>query len=77
VNTILLPKLTPLMQDHSHPNLEINTNYDLVDIVEQRYDAGVRLVEQVNKDMIAMRIGRTSAWLWSVRPRISLRARYH
>jgi len=32
-------------------------DYRLTDIVAQRYDAGVRLGEQVAKDMIAVRIG--------------------
>jgi DNA-binding transcriptional LysR family regulator len=33
------------------------TDYGLTDIVAERYDAGVRLGEQVAKDMIAVRIG--------------------
>jgi DNA-binding transcriptional LysR family regulator len=56
-NTILLPKLTPLMLEYPDIKIEINTNYGLVDIVAERFDAGVRLSERVDKDMIAMRIG--------------------
>jgi DNA-binding transcriptional LysR family regulator len=56
-DTILLPKLAPLLQEYPDLKVEINTNYELVDIVEQRYDAGVRLGEQVAKDMIATRVG--------------------
>jgi DNA-binding transcriptional LysR family regulator len=37
--------------------VEITTDYGLTDIVAERYDAGVRLGEQVAKDMIAVRIG--------------------
>ena len=37
--------------------MEVIIDYGLTDIVAQRYDAGVRLGEQVAKDMIAMRIG--------------------
>jgi DNA-binding transcriptional LysR family regulator len=37
--------------------VEITNDYGLTDIVAQRYDAGVRLGEQVDKDMIAVRIG--------------------
>jgi DNA-binding transcriptional LysR family regulator len=56
-DTILLPKLARLLPDYPDVNVEIDTDYQLVDIVEQRYDAGVRLGEQVEKDMIAVRIG--------------------
>jgi DNA-binding transcriptional LysR family regulator len=56
-DTIILPKLARLLRDYPEVKLEINTDYQLVDIVEQRYDAGVRLGEQVEKDMIAVRIG--------------------
>jgi DNA-binding transcriptional LysR family regulator len=56
-DTILLPKLAPLLREYPDLNLEIDTNYGMVDIVENRFDAGVRLGEQVAKDMIAMRIG--------------------
>ena len=37
--------------------MELNLDYGLTDIVAERYDAGVRLGEQVAKDMIAARIG--------------------
>lgn len=56
-DTILLPKLMPLLRDYPDLNLEIDTNYGMVDIVEHRFDAGVRLGEQVARDMIAMRVG--------------------
>lgn len=36
--------------------VEININYGLIDIVAERFDAGVRLGDQVAKDMIAVRI---------------------
>ena len=38
-------------------NIEIDNDYRLVDIVAARFDAGVRLGEQVAQDMIALRIG--------------------
>ena len=37
--------------------VEVIVDYGLTDIVAERYDAGVRLGEQVAKDMIAVRIG--------------------
>jgi DNA-binding transcriptional LysR family regulator len=56
-DTILLPKLARLLRDHPDIKVEIVVDYGLIDIVAQRYDAGVRHGEQVAKDMIAVRIG--------------------
>ncbi|MCU1724760.1 LysR family transcriptional regulator [Pseudomonas sp. 5P_5.1_Bac1] len=55
--TILAPAVSRLLLDYPEVRVEINNDYGLVDIVEQRYDAGIRLGEQVAKDMIGMRIG--------------------
>lgn len=55
--TILAPAVSRLMLDYPEVRVEINNDYGLVDIVEQRYDAGIRLGEQVAKDMIGVRIG--------------------
>ncbi len=55
--TILWPALAPLLRGYPDVNVEIITDYRLIDIVAERYDAGVRLGEQVDKDMIAVRIG--------------------
>lgn len=55
--TILVPKLAPLLRKHPDIEVEITIDYGLTDIVAQRYDAGVRSGEQVAKDMIAVRIG--------------------
>jgi len=55
--TILVPAVSKLMLDYPEIAVEINNDYGLIDIVEQRYDAGIRLGEQVAKDMIGVRIG--------------------
>jgi DNA-binding transcriptional LysR family regulator len=55
--TILWPKLQPLLRKYPELKLEITVDYGLANIVADRYDAGVRLGEQVAKDMIAARIG--------------------
>jgi DNA-binding transcriptional LysR family regulator len=55
--TILVPKLAPLLRDYPDIKVEIIIDYGLTDIVAQQYDAGVRSGEQVAKDMIAVRIG--------------------
>jgi len=56
-DTVLWPRLAKLLREHPDIKLEIATDYGLTDIVAERYDAGVRLGEQVAKDMIAVRIG--------------------
>jgi DNA-binding transcriptional LysR family regulator len=55
--TILWPKLQPLLRKHPDVKLELIVDYALTNIVADRFDAGVRLGEQVAKDMFAVRIG--------------------
>jgi DNA-binding transcriptional LysR family regulator len=55
-DTVLLPKLAKLLPQYKDIKVEIVTDSGLTDIVAQRFDAGVRLGEQVAKDMIAVRI---------------------
>ena len=54
---ILWPALAKFLPKYPDIKVEINVDYGLTDIVAERYDAGVRLGEQVAKDMIAVRIG--------------------
>ena len=56
-DTILWPKIMPLLRRYPDIKVEIINDYGLTDIVAQRYDAGVRSGEQVAKGMIAVRIG--------------------
>lgn len=55
--TILWPKLAKFLPKYPDIKVEIVVDNGLADIVAQRYDAGVRLGEQVAKDMIAVRLG--------------------
>src|SRR2546428_1325806 len=55
-NTVLWPKLAAFLPGYPDIKIEIIVNYGLIDIVAERYDAGVRLGDQVAKDMIAVRI---------------------
>jgi DNA-binding transcriptional LysR family regulator len=57
IDTVLLPKLAPLLRQYPDIHVELIVDYGLTDIVAQQYDAGVRSGEQVAKDMIAVRIG--------------------
>jgi DNA-binding transcriptional LysR family regulator len=56
METILWPKLRTFLPDYPDIKVEIALDQALTNIVEQRFDAGVRLGEQVAKDMIAVRI---------------------
>ncbi len=56
-NTVLMPKLGPLLKKYPDIKVEIVVDFGLTDIVAQRFDAGVRSGEQVAKDMVAVRIG--------------------
>jgi len=56
-DTVLWPALAKVLPDYPDIKVEIIVDYGLTDIVAERYDAGVRLGEQVAKDMIAVRIG--------------------
>ena len=53
---ILWPVLAGFLPDYPDIHVEISIDYGLTDIVAERYDAGIRLGEQVAKDMIAVRI---------------------
>ena len=55
--SILWPALARLLPDYPDIAVEIMVDYGLTDIVAERYDAGIRLGEQVARDMIAVRIG--------------------
>jgi DNA-binding transcriptional LysR family regulator len=56
-NWIVWPKLEPVLRDYPDIRLELNVDNGFRNIVEERFDAGVRLGESLDKDMIAVRIG--------------------
>lgn len=55
-DTVLYPVLRELLPLYPEIKVEIVCDYGLVDIVAERYDAGVRLGEHVDRDMVAVRI---------------------
>ena len=57
LRAIIWPKLVPLIAQYPDIHVEFDVSYRLRDIVADRFDAGVRLGEQVQKDMIAVPIG--------------------
>ncbi|KGT95094.1 LysR family transcriptional regulator [Erwinia typographi] len=54
---LLWPKLKPFLKEYPEIKVELVVDNGFVNIVEGRFDAGVRLGESVDKDMIAVRIG--------------------
>lgn len=56
VRQYLIPSMAKLLPDNPGIKVEIEVDYGLRNIVETRFDAGVRLGEQVEKDMIGVRI---------------------
>lgn len=54
---VLLPVLERMLADYPQVKVEIVIDYGLTDIVSERIDAGIRLGEQVARDMIAVPIG--------------------
>jgi DNA-binding transcriptional LysR family regulator len=55
--TVLWPVLAKLLPDYPDISVEINLEEGLTDIVAGRFDAGIRLGEQVQKDMVAVKVG--------------------
>lgn len=56
-NTVLWPRLSKLLADYPDIKVEITTDSRFIDIVAERYDAGVRMGDVLAKDMVAVRIG--------------------
>ena len=57
LESVVWPKLHPIMNDYPDIKIELNSDNGFRNIVEERFDAGVRLGESLDKDMIAVRIG--------------------
>ncbi len=55
--SLVWPKLKPFLREYPEIHVELMVDNGFVDIVEGRFDAGIRLGESVNKDMVAVRIG--------------------
>lgn len=54
---VLLPAVQKIVAKYPDINIELSVDNGFVDIVSDRFDAGVRLGERLEKDMIAVRIG--------------------
>lgn len=56
MSAVLWPVLKPFMAHYPDINIEVTVDNGLTDIVDGRFDAGVRLGEQIANDMVAVRI---------------------
>lgn len=56
LQTVLWPRLRGMLAEYPDIKVEIETDYKLVDIVAEKFDAGVRLGDIIDKDMIAVPI---------------------
>ncbi|CAN7324305.1 LysR family transcriptional regulator [Massilia sp. LjRoot122] len=56
IDNILWPRLAELVLQYPDIQLEISSDYRMIDIAAERFDIGVRWGDQVEKDMIAARI---------------------
>ncbi len=55
--TLIWPKLAPVLRDYPDIKLELSVDNGLRNIVEDGFDAGIRLGESIERDMIAVRVG--------------------
>ncbi|MCR4267277.1 LysR family transcriptional regulator [Nitratireductor sp. ZSWI3] len=56
-DTVLWPMLPSFMRNHPGIEVEVCVENDMTDVVAGRYDAGIRLGERLEKDMIALAVG--------------------
>ncbi|MBK5950423.1 LysR family transcriptional regulator [Rhodobium orientis] len=57
IETLLWPKLSPVLKDYPAVNVELVMDYGFTDLATSQCDAGVRYGEQVSDGMISVRIG--------------------
>lgn len=56
IESVLWPRIAPLLPLYPDLHVELSSDYRLVDIAAERFDIGVRYGDQVEKDMIAVRL---------------------
>lgn len=56
IDNVLWPRLAAVLPQYPDIHLEISSEYRMVDVAAERYDIGVRWGDQVEKDMIAVRL---------------------
>jgi DNA-binding transcriptional LysR family regulator len=56
IDTVLWPRLAKQLERYPDVNVEMHSDYRLVDVTAERFDIGVRVGDQVEKDMVAVRL---------------------
>jgi DNA-binding transcriptional LysR family regulator len=56
IATVLWPRLLPLLKQYPDIEVEFSVDYGFTDIAAERFDAGVRVGNRVDKDMVAVPI---------------------
>jgi DNA-binding transcriptional LysR family regulator len=56
VESVVWPRLGPVLHQYPDLKVEISTDYRMVDIAAERYDIGIRWGDQVQQDMVAVRL---------------------
>lgn len=56
LDTVVWPRLAPVLYQYPDVRVEFNMDYRMVDIAADRFDIGVRFGDQVDQDMIAVRM---------------------
>ncbi|CAB3863810.1 HTH-type transcriptional regulator PgrR [Achromobacter animicus] len=57
IELCLRSMLAEFLRNYPEITLELYVDYGFTNVVEERFDAGIRLGESISKDMIAVRIG--------------------
>jgi DNA-binding transcriptional LysR family regulator len=56
IDEVIWPRLAPILEQYPDVRVETSVDYRLVDIAADRFDIGVRYGDQVQKDMVAVRL---------------------
>jgi len=56
IDSVLWPRLAPILPQYPDLKIEISSDYRMVDVAAERFDIGVRYGDQVDKDMVAVRL---------------------
>jgi DNA-binding transcriptional LysR family regulator len=56
IDSVLWPRLAPVLEQYPDVHLEISSDYRMVDVAADRFDIGVRYGDQVQQDMVAVRL---------------------
>jgi len=56
VDDVLWPRLSRVLHDYPDVRVEMHSDYRMIDVAAERFDIGVRYGDQVQQDMVAVRL---------------------